>query len=560
MPRLTRSPWLVAGALLALSLVLMAPALVSEHMLSGDTHIHLRWQAFFAETVADGTWFPRWLPRLNHGFGSPVFFIYPTLVQWVGTAFWPLLPGTGWSMERLALALAVVSAIGAFGAWRWLREMGLGGSAAALGALCFLFAPYRSYFDIYQRGAPAELTGISAIPWLLACAHGIKARRPEAWGGFALATAAILYSHLPAAEMGLLFAAGYVLALAERRDWRGFFWRIGSATVVGILIAGPLLGTALTLLGNIGDDTNLFGALHQPNNWLFFGPAWDDRGIQLVAGVIALLSLVLVAVLLPAALADGARRRIVWYLGLSVIVILLLNTIVAGPFWALHTPLSRIQFPFRLLSLAVVALAGLAAIGFEAAAVRGGPRGRLLRSALLAVAPAMLLADSGLLTVHRLHNRGDLPPDTAAILAETRDTEEYVLGSLEQLGARYRKGSAIVLAGAATVRPVAWHSRAIAFEVAADKPALIAPRQFAFTGWRCRIDGGAWVPAGLVPPPLNVPGCEVPTGVHRLEMDMPARAGERIGGWAALAGLAIALGAMLYGGLMRGTPGRSVRS
>jgi hypothetical protein len=356
--------------------------------------------------------------------------------------------------------------------------------------------------------------------------------------------AAILYSHLPAAEMGLLFAAGYVLVLAERAGWLGFFLRVGSATLAGILIAGPMLGTALTLLDYIGDDTNLFGALHQPTNWLFFGPKWDDGGIQLVAGVIAALALTLVACLLPAALVERnrARRRVVWYLGLSVLVVLLLNTVVAEPFWALQTPLSRIQFPYRLLSLTVVALAGLAAIAFD----RARPNSAI-GWALLAVAPALLLADAGLLTLHRLHNRGDLPPDTATILAKTRDTNEYVLGSLEQVSARFGAAAAIVLSGQAAAVPAYRHSRAIAFDVSAHTPARVAPRQYAFTGWQCRIDDGGWIEAGLLPRPLNVPTCDVPAGRHRLAMRMPPRTGERIGGWAALVGLALALGEIVRG-------------
>ena len=52
--------------------------------------------------------------------------------------------------------------------------------------------------------------------------------------------AAILYSHLPAAVMGISFATAYVLALSGLRD-RRFVIHGATATITGFTVKAPIL-------------------------------------------------------------------------------------------------------------------------------------------------------------------------------------------------------------------------------------------------------------------------------------------------------------------------------
>jgi hypothetical protein len=62
--------WLLLGAL---ALLLALPALLLPNPFGTDGPVHIRWQAAFAREVWQGTLWPRWLPGMNAGFGSPAF-------------------------------------------------------------------------------------------------------------------------------------------------------------------------------------------------------------------------------------------------------------------------------------------------------------------------------------------------------------------------------------------------------------------------------------------------------------------------------------------------------
>ncbi|CAN5615116.1 hypothetical protein BH10PSE14_BH10PSE14_31510 [soil metagenome] len=524
------------------SFVLVLPALIMGDAINGDIPVHVRWQAQFAELVWSGTPYPRWLPDMNQGFGSPAFFFYPPLIQWLGALFQPLLPGSGHAASRLVLAVWVISAAGGVGCWRWLCALRLAPHSAIFGGLVFLLMPYRCFVDVYQRGALAELAGMCVMPWLLCFATGMKAGRPGAWGGYALATGVMFYSHLPAALMGILFATGYVLVLAGRRNGR-FVLRAAAATVVGIMIGALCIATALGLLHLITDTTAMWGPRNQPMNWLLFSSVrWDDTMHAMTLAMIVMALVVGTLLAVPAlGTQDPQARRVVLFLVLAILVVIFLNTAPSRPFWALQTPLSRIQFPFRLLSIHVVALSGLAAIAHHRFASAAGRRAALRARLLWLGVPGLLLLDASLLAIQNYRNRDERPPTNQQMIASNVDSSEYVPGQMAAVSARFGAASSYALSGSATSRPLVWNAREIALAVDAATPSRLALRQFAFTGWQCRVDGGPWQGAATIPYPLNVAACAVPAGRHLLEARMPATWIERAGGLLTLGGLILAL-------------------
>ncbi|HWI87220.1 MAG TPA: hypothetical protein VNT42_12990 [Sphingomonas sp.] len=541
--------WVALVIMLVASLMLMLPGLVSQHALSGDSHIHIRWQAQYGTLVWASTPYPRWLPDMNASFGSPAFFFYPPLLQWVGALFAPLLPGPGHAMIRTAFALWLLSAAGGLGTWLWLRALGASAGAAMVGALIYLVFPYRAYFDIYQRGALPELAGISVMPWLLCMAQRLKNGSPAAWGAYALSVGVILYSHLPAAEMGLLFASCYILILADRNDWFRFLLRAGTATIAGFMIGALCIAPALSLLRFIPKPGNMWGNRNQPMHWLLFShEKWLDPGVHIVVVALCLLSVAMMIVFAPLTLrAEPSRPRlkIAWFLMASIAVVLLLNSAPSRAFWELQTPLSRIQFPFRLLSLTILAFAGLGGLAFDRLSGTSGRMAAIGRLVVAASVPGLLLVDIALFGVHVWHSRDHLPPDNREILERTTDTGEYVIGELRVVGPRFRNARYSTTQGDVHAVPTGWDSRFLSFETSALAPGRIAIRQFAFTGWTCRIDGGPWQPPITDPYPVNLPLCDIPAGRHRLDVSLPATIAERAGGIATLLGLLLAFGNIL---------------
>lgn len=542
-------PILSLAILTLASVLLILPALIMGDALSGDAPVHVMWQAHFAPALWHGTPYPRWLPDMNDGFGSPAFFFYPPMIQWLGALFHPLLPGTANAATRLIVAVGVISAVGAAGCWQWMRALRLGHGAALLGSLLFLLMPYRCFVDVYQRGALAELAGICVMPWLLYCATRLQARRAGAWGGYALSVAALLYSHLPAAVMGISFATAYVLALAGWRD-RRLVIHAAAATITGFMIAALCIATALGLLPFLTDTTAMWGPRNQPMNWLLFAPRpWIDPSMLAMTIAMILLAVAGGGALTAMALRsdDPQHRKLAMFLASAIAVVILLNTEAARGFWALQTPFSRIQFPFRLLSIHAVALSGLAGLAWHRLESAGWQAAPVLRRLLALAVPGLLLLDAGLLGVQYYRNRDDRPPNNQQMTASTIDTSEYVLGRLDQVRPLFGTASTRALSGTATARKLAWDSRHIVMEIDAATPARLALRQFAFTGWDCRIDGAPWQRAAILPYPLNLPVCTVPAGLHRLEARLPAPLAERAGAWLTVLGLLLAFGNIALG-------------
>lgn len=519
--------------LAGLSLLLMAPALLAPGTMSGDSFIHVRWQYFFAESLWQGNLYPRWLSAMNHGFGSPAFFIYPPLEQWLAALFWPLLPGGGFAPQRMMAGLALALALSGWGCMRWIRAMGAGRGAALVGAAAYLILPYHGYFNSYQRGALAELVAMAVLPFGFAYAHAMKARARLGWAGFALSIAAMLYSHAPTALFAVPITCGYALLLADRADRLALFLTTMAAALLGAGLAGAYLGTALTQAGAINGAV-LFDGLYQTQNYLLLSAApWPDTRIQMLVSAIVLLHLILLALLILLLRRSGAITRPVPFMIIACGLIFVAMTSVAHSVWAPHLPWSKIQFAWRMLSVQTLMLAGLTGLAWQAA---GRPVWRAMLIGLL----LLLAADIALFTARLLHSTSSSPVDGPAWPATLREeAAEYRLGDLAMLDRQFGAREAMVVDGRATIEGVRRRERGFDLAVDAISPATVAIRQFAYTGWEARLDGGAWNPAGRSAGRGGVATMIVLPGRHQVELRLTTQPGECLG--KALSGLAILL-------------------
>lgn len=532
-----------------LSLLLVLPALLTGNARGGDMIVHVNWQVHFAPQLWQGVLYPRWLPDINHGFGSPAFFFYPPVAQWAGAIFYPLMPDATRAMDRLILGIVVTSVLGGWGCWRWLRSLALTPAAALFGSACFLLFPYRCFVDFYARSALAELTALSALPWMLYTATLLCSGRKRGFGAYALATGAIWYCNFPTAEIGVLFVTGYIVSIIGLRDVRALT-RAALATLCGFLIGAVPLVTTLGLFGYLIDTSGLWSPRLSPASWLLLSgqPSTDPAMFALIVGSIT-LSIGAGAIGTIIVLRSDRRdlRPVTLFLIGSVVLIAILNTEVSRPFWFPANPLSRIQFPFRLLSAATLAVAGLGALAADVLHRRADGRGRTLRRLLWAGLPMLFLLDATLLGIRTWRDRHGHEPDAVEMVADNMDAmQEFVIGRMAVVEPMFGTAGAVAIDGQAAVQPIAAGNRVRTFSTVALAPATIAVRQFAFTGWSCQVDEGPAVPAGLLPYPRNVPTCVVPAGRHRLTVRLEATGIERIGTLLTIAGLAIALLSILW--------------
>jgi hypothetical protein len=440
---------------------------------------------------------------------------------------------------RLAIAIALSLAVGSIGVLLWLEEM-VGDRAALLAALVYLALPYHLGIDVYYRAAFAELWAFAWAPWTLFAVHRIG-RAPLLHSTLLAAfLAALALSHAPSALMVppavLLYAVA--VALVERRP------AIVLVTLAALALSGLLAAAYLaTALGH-GDQikqADLFDGMMRFSNWLLFGPEpWPNRRMQRLVTWIFLVQAGLALGLGGiAAWHPGGARRWVWAPLLLALGSLFLMTVWSAPLWHALPVLQKVQFPYRLLLLNMLALAALAGLAAEACRRLPARTAFWARAAMAGglVAALLLNAAPGIMVVKDILAR---KPRTVAMLqARTADASEYVLGDHARLATLFQgDGKVAVLRGAGAAAVTAWRPRHLALEVDARTPLTLAVRQFRYAGWQAAVDGSAPQPADACAS-LGIVCTMLPPGRHRLTFELLPTWHERLGTRLSQGGLAV---------------------
>lgn len=133
----------------------------------GEYHIIRFWQ--FYTSLAGGTWFPRWAPDLNQGYGIPLFtFQYPfpnyigSLFHFLGISF---VDSVKWTLGAGYLAALLFCFL-------WMSRI-YGKKAAVTATIACAFVPYW-FIDIYIRGSVGE---VWAIVWVFATLYAIASEK-----------------------------------------------------------------------------------------------------------------------------------------------------------------------------------------------------------------------------------------------------------------------------------------------------------------------------------------------------------------------------------------------
>lgn len=188
----------------------MLPAFVSGHVISDNSFLNVNWSQGFAAELFAGHLFPHWLPAMNGGAGSPVFFFYGPLPFYLTSPF----------VFFLSPRLAVV-----FGMWLMLALSGqafyalaasiVRSNAALVSAGVYMAMPYHLLVDIWLRSDFGELTAYIFMPLSVLCALRLNAG--QVWMiGLAFSLGGLLVCHLPSAVLFFPF----LLGLCVYRAWQ----------------------------------------------------------------------------------------------------------------------------------------------------------------------------------------------------------------------------------------------------------------------------------------------------------------------------------------------------
>ncbi len=361
----------------------------------------------FDRSIQEGVWYPRWSPDFAFGYGYPFFNIYGPLAFYVGEAF-HLLGLDFVSAVKAVFALSFL--LSGLSMFLFVRRL-MGSPAALLAGLIYVYIPYH-LVDVYVRASLAESFALLFIPlnlWLFY--EAVSAPRLASILGAGLSYAGLMLAHNGLALLFTPLLATYLiyLVLAEARPdprgpgrarlprWGKEVARRSLAPFLGLLLGLGLsaifwLPMAMEFkyvrldqwVGGYYDYRDDFVHFFQ-----LFSPFWgfglsepgprDGLSFQLGAMPLA-LSLASLAVW-PRVEGRGLRRLLLFFqVTLLLLVFLMLSP--SDSLWAALRLMTFAQFPWRLLTLAMVALSFL---GGSVLAVKAEERPPLAAVALAAL-------------------------------------------------------------------------------------------------------------------------------------------------------------------------------
>lgn len=330
---------------------LFVPGFLPTH--DGEYHLIRFYE--FGRMLAAGHLFPRWAPGLNSGYGVPLFTFFYPLPNYMG-AFFHFL---GWSLaDSLRLTMAVGYGTAVVASYYWLKRL-YGIVPATVGSITGAFTPYW-FVDIFVRGSVGEVLALGFVFVALAAVAYEKKTL------LTLSIAAIILSHNIMAVIFLPIL--FLYAWMTDRSLLRFM-------IVGIILTSyfwvPALFERQYVVGlntvNFRDHFPELAQILIPS-WGdgFSGPGYalDEMSYQI--GLVPLFIFLIAPVMLL-----RKQKFVSLFMG-AVGVSFFLMLEVSIPLWEKIPLLQNLQYPWRLLSVVIVAtpfLLGALLSKFRAAVV-----------------------------------------------------------------------------------------------------------------------------------------------------------------------------------------------
>ncbi|HEX7593903.1 MAG TPA: hypothetical protein VF429_07000 [Anaerolineae bacterium] len=543
--------------LLAFSIFALVPLTAPGYFSSAhDARHSVYFLQMFDLSMRDGAWFPRWATDMVFGYGYPLWLILAPVPFFVGEAI-HLVGFDFVSAVKLVDGLAIL--FSALTMYLFASRV-LGKNAGLVAAMAYVYLPYH-LVDLYVRAAQAELVAYVFPPLVFWAFHELAETKQARYISIAaLAYAGLLLTHIQSAVfftpiIGLylvyLFFASRPAPLAIRFALSAFSaiaLALGLAAIFMLPIAlEQKYLTPEPLIGGFFSYRDHFLNVNQ-----LLSPFWgygyagangtDQFSLQL--GLIP--TLLAIAALWGFAKTRGAVRAHLALFAVIAVGIVFLTLPIARPLWdAFAGVLAYVQFPWRLLSIEVFALAFLAGAALHA--LLEDPR-----DLALVLAVVLLFVTANYSYTEPQHS--DAVFNYAAQMEfEVKDRELlgdtiWMTGARPQdspLVAQYVSGEtlqkATALDGSAVIVPLQHAGQSDAVRVDASAPMRVMFYTRYFPGWTATLDGA---PIEIEPSGeqgLIATRAPVPTGSHILKIRFEDTPPRQIGAMISIVSLLIAL-------------------
>jgi len=368
--------------LFAVSAFAWAPLLNSAYFFQAHDAPHsVFFLVGFDQTFRDGFLWPRWAPDFAFGYGYPLFNIYAPLAFYVAE-LWHMV-GFGFvSSVKVTYVLATV--VGGLTMYGFVSRL-FGRAAGLLSGVVYMFLPFH-LAEMYVRSAFPEYVALALLPANLWAFHSLM-NRPTVRRG---AVAGLVFGMLALTHHSSLFTftpllAAYILFLAVgwwgKGGWRAArakLWPAALAGGLGVCLGAIYLFPLVAEAGYVKvAQWTAFNYAYQ-NHFVypaqFMSPFWGygysgpglEDGMPFQLGVVpVVLVLSSFALLLVNRLqgppgmnreGEAVRQPERWFFLGALAVMVWLMTPGAALVWDALPIASLVQFPWRLLGLAMLSL------------------------------------------------------------------------------------------------------------------------------------------------------------------------------------------------------------
>lgn len=359
------------GPILFVIIIGIVPLVALFHeglQLTHDGQDHLARVANFYQSLNEGNIIPRWGANLNWGYGHPVMmFLYP-LPSYIASLFHFL----GFSLtESLKIVFGLTYILSGVGMFLWIGRL-FGTNAGIIASLLYMFAPYR-FVNLYVRGAIGEHVAFAFIPFILFFITRIFLDKQNKFSlffnflGISVFTFALILSHNALSILFLTFAAFFslVLFIAKKNVLKIIVVFCG--VVYGFLLSAYFWIPALIEGGEYTLRDKVTGGAEYAERFVasplnFILPSWSfgitgQLSVQIGIVHIALITLGIIVFL---KIKKKTTDKKVFVLALTFLLVSLFMMLKESNFiWSVISIIQKFQFPWRFLSLTVLASAVL---------------------------------------------------------------------------------------------------------------------------------------------------------------------------------------------------------
>ncbi len=330
---------------------------------SHDLTHHVIRQVSMDRVFAEGQFPPRWSGELNNGFGYPVFLFNYPLPAMVGEVFHKLGLGFVDSVKAVLFISLVVSALGMYLFLKtWLKNSG----PAFLGSIFYLYAPIR-FINTYVSASVGSSLAMAFVPFVFWSM--VEVKEGKKWGVLAgsLSLSLLVIAHNVTALMFAPLILVFALLFVGRTLAIGKMFLLGAGLSAWFWLPALFEKQYIRydeLVGRFYTDQfpSLQQLIYSPWGFGLSHPELPAGGMSYQVGLIHWLVVMAAVFGLMAFWKKVEFRKIsLFALGFFAMAVLLMLKI-SLPVWDNLPGLNLIQYPFRLLAIAVFSASILAGL------------------------------------------------------------------------------------------------------------------------------------------------------------------------------------------------------